>query len=51
MGITTDLSAIGKGVIIFIMLLGKLGPLTLAFSLAKRNQSNVRYPYADVLIG
>ncbi|MEA3322388.1 MAG: TrkH family potassium uptake protein [Bacillota bacterium] len=51
MGITGDLTDIGKCVIVFIMLLGKLGPLTLAYSLAKPNTSKVRYPNADLLTG
>ncbi|WP_174731363.1 TrkH family potassium uptake protein [Mesobacillus harenae] len=51
MGITADLSAVGKIVIIFIMFLGKLGPLTLAFSLAKPEKTNVKYPSEDVLTG
>ncbi|MCM3617077.1 TrkH family potassium uptake protein [Sutcliffiella horikoshii] len=51
MGITPELTDIGKGVIIFIMLLGKLGPLTLAYSLAKPRQAKVRYPNEDLLTG
>lgn len=41
MGITADLSTIGKIVIIFTMFLGKLGPLTLAFSLTKPEQDKI----------
>ncbi|WP_226682502.1 TrkH family potassium uptake protein [Sutcliffiella horikoshii] len=51
MGITGDLTDIGKCVIVFIMLLGKLGPLTLAYSLAKPKPSKVRYPNEDLLTG
>lgn len=51
MGITADLTDIGKGVIVFIMLLGKLGPLTLAYSLAKPRPAKVRYPNEDLLTG
>jgi trk system potassium uptake protein TrkH len=51
MGITADLTLIGKVVIIFIMLLGKLGPLTLAYSLAKPTASKIRYPNEDLLTG
>lgn len=51
MGITADLTDIGKCVIVFIMLLGKLGPLTLAYSLAKPKPSKVRYPNEDLLTG
>ncbi|MGM0890806.1 MAG: TrkH family potassium uptake protein [Bacillota bacterium] len=51
MGITADLSDIGKIIIVFIMFLGKLGPLTLAFSLAKPDQEKIRYPSEDILTG
>ncbi|NGP44779.1 Ktr system potassium transporter B [Bacillaceae bacterium SIJ1] len=36
MGMTADLSVVGKLIIVFIMFLGKIGPLTLAFSFAKK---------------
>ncbi|QFT88181.1 Ktr system potassium uptake protein B [Bacillus sp. THAF10] len=51
MGITGELTTIGKAVIVFIMLLGKLGPLTLAYSIAKPKPSKVKYPNADLLTG
>lgn len=51
MGITGDLTEVGKSVIIYIMLLGKLGPLTLAYSLAKKNKPKIKYPSEDVLTG
>ncbi|MBM7703039.1 trk system potassium uptake protein TrkH [Bacillus iocasae] len=51
MGVTADLSDFGRFIIIFIMFLGKLGPLTLAFSLAKPQRSAIRYPSEDVLTG
>lgn len=51
MGITADLSVVGRIVIIFIMFLGKLGPLTLAFSLAKPSKAKLHYPREDVLTG
>lgn len=51
MGITADLSPTGKILIIFIMFLGKLGPLTLAFSLARPEQENIRYSSEDILTG
>jgi trk system potassium uptake protein TrkH len=51
MGLTFDLSYLGKVIIIFIMFLGKLGPLTLAFSLAKQKHTNIRYPKEDILAG
>jgi trk system potassium uptake protein len=51
MGLTGSLSWIGKIVIIFIMFTGKLGPLTLAFSLAKTTKDKIRYPKEDILTG
>ncbi|MGD6871871.1 TrkH family potassium uptake protein [Sutcliffiella horikoshii] len=51
MELTGDLSPIGKCIIIFIMLLGKLGPLTLAYSLAKPKVGKIKYPNEDVLTG
>ncbi|MCF7619651.1 TrkH family potassium uptake protein [Bacillus sonorensis] len=51
MGITAELSPVGKLLIAFIMFLGKLGPLTLAFSLARPEQENIRYSSEDILTG
>ncbi|TLS38319.1 Ktr system potassium transporter B [Pseudalkalibacillus caeni] len=51
MGITAKLTFFGKIVIIFIMFLGKIGPLTLAFAFAKKENSKIRYPKEDILTG
>lgn len=51
MGLTGDLTSIGKEVIIIIMFIGKIGPLTLAFSLAKPERPTIRYPKEDILTG
>lgn len=51
MGITSELSPLGKLVIILVMFFGKLGPLNLAFSLSKPKQDSIKYPEADVLTG
>lgn len=51
MGLTYKLSVIGKIVLIFIMVLGKVGPLTLMYSLAKPQKEHVRYPSEDILAG
>lgn len=51
MGLTGVLTDIGKCVIISVMFFGKIGPLTLAFSLAKRKVAKVRYPTEDILAG
>ncbi|MGM9923508.1 MAG: TrkH family potassium uptake protein [Bacillus sp. (in: firmicutes)] len=51
MGLTYHLTVTGKLVLIFIMFLGKIGPLTLVYSLAKKEKESVRYPAEDVLTG
>ena len=50
-GITADLSIIGKLIIVLTMFFGKLGPLTLAFSLAKPEVEKIKYPSEDILTG
>ncbi|SDL86553.1 TrkH family potassium uptake protein [Sediminibacillus halophilus] len=51
MGLTSTLTTVGKITIILIMLIGKIGPLTLAFSFAHSSQANIRYPKEDILTG
>jgi trk system potassium uptake protein len=51
MGLTFDLTMIGKIVICAVMIFGKLGPLTLVFSLAKQTRDNIRYPDGEVFTG
>lgn len=54
MGITPELSYIGRLVIIFLMFAGRVGPLTITFALArqqKRNKGMVKYPEDKVLVG
>ncbi|MCH1627376.1 TrkH family potassium uptake protein [Ferdinandcohnia quinoae] len=51
MGITASLTIVGKIVIIFMMFLGKLGPLTLVFSLARPEKGKIKYPNEDILTG
>ncbi len=51
MGLTGDLSPIGKEIIIVLMFIGRVGPLTLAFSLARTQKSNIRYPDGEVFTG
>ncbi|WP_010267978.1 TrkH family potassium uptake protein [Paenibacillus senegalensis] len=52
MGLTDDLSPIGKVIIIVTMFVGRLGPLTLAFALAnKRRKSKIGYPEDNIMIG
>ncbi|WP_221567794.1 TrkH family potassium uptake protein [Alkalihalobacillus sp. TS-13] len=51
MGLTGDLTEVGKLVILCIMFVGKIGPLTLAFSLAYPDQNGIRYPKEEILTG
>ncbi|WP_010677651.1 TrkH family potassium uptake protein [Bacillus timonensis] len=51
MGLTYSLSFVGKVVIIFMMFFGKVGPLTLAFSLAKPKVDKIKYPKEEILTG
>jgi trk system potassium uptake protein TrkH len=53
-GITPYLSSIGKAFIIVTMFIGRLGPLTMAFALARKHKggkSGIRYPEDKVLVG
>jgi trk system potassium uptake protein TrkH len=53
-GITADLSALSKIILILLMFLGRIGPLTFALALmareANKNKS-LHYPAEEVLIG
>ncbi|GGH81062.1 trk system potassium uptake protein TrkH [Pullulanibacillus pueri] len=51
MGLTASLTCIGKIVIMIVMFIGKLGPLTLAFSFIKKNEALIRHPEEDILTG
>lgn len=51
MGVTENLSNLGRGVIMSLMFFGKIGPLTLAFSLASASQDKIIYPSEDILTG
>lgn len=52
MGLTPDLSDIGKLVISLTMFAGRVGPLTIAFALAQRNRKEYfRYPKGKIMIG
>ena len=51
MGFTSDLSVVGRILIIILMFIGRIGPLTLAFSFAKSKESKIRYPEEDIFIG
>ncbi|MYL70442.1 Ktr system potassium transporter B [Halobacillus litoralis] len=51
MGLTGDLTFIGKVMIIGTMLIGKLGPLTFAFAFATQSPDLVKAPEEDILTG
>lgn len=52
MGLTAELTPLGKLIIIVTMFIGRLGPLTLAYALAKKAyMSKIRYAEEKVLIG
>lgn len=52
MGITPKLTVFGRILIIMTMFLGRLGPLTLAFALARaKGKSKLRYPEEKILVG
>lgn len=52
MGATTKLNAAGKVIIIIMMLLGRLGPLTLAFAMARRvKKGEFQYAEENIIVG
>jgi trk system potassium uptake protein len=52
MGLTPELSPLGKVFITVTMFAGRIGPLTLAFAVArKRKEDHYRYPAGKVMIG
>jgi len=51
MGITASLTVLGKLIIIIVMFIGKIGPLTLMFMLARPQKSNYKYPDEEILTG
>lgn len=52
-GITPLLTTLGKIVIISLMLIGRVGPITVVFMFRKNRHSDldIRYPHADILVG
>lgn len=51
MGLTADLSESGKLLLCILMLAGRIGPITLAFALARTSKGNIGYPNGDVFTG
>lgn len=55
LGITPNLTFVGKIIIIILMIIGRLGPITISIALFKKHkevkQSKIQYPYGNILIG
>lgn len=50
-GLTPELSPVGQAVIMILMVLGRAGPLALAFVLVHRHASRIQYPAGQVNLG
>ena len=50
-GLTAGLSEAGKYIIIIVMVIGRIGPLTLAYMLARPEPTEIKYPEDNVLTG
>lgn len=51
LGVTTELNDAGKSLIMFMMLLGRVGSLTILFTVARQMDRKIRYPKEKLLIG
>ncbi len=51
MDITSDLSAVGRIVVMFLMFIGRVGPITFLLSLIQRTEKSVKYPVTTILVG
>lgn len=52
LGLTSKLSLVGKILIILTMYVGRVGPLTIAFALARNKRSTgIRYPEEKIIVG
>lgn len=51
MGLTGELSVFGKIVIMMLMFIGRVGPVTLAFALARQHKEPIRHPKGDIFTG
>ncbi|MCP4364001.1 MAG: TrkH family potassium uptake protein, partial [Planctomycetes bacterium] len=50
-GVTSDLSPLGKVIIIILMFVGRLGPMTLALILVKERAPRISYPEEKIVVG
>ncbi|KJF28417.1 TrkH family potassium uptake protein [Clostridium aceticum] len=54
LGITSELTIPGRMVIIFMMFSGRVGPLTIAYALARQQRKNkgiIKYPEGKIIVG
>ena len=51
LGATPHLDTLGKLVVVAVMLVGRVGPLSLALLFGRRSRSRVRYPEARLMVG
>lgn len=52
LGLTPELSPVGKLIITVSMFIGRVGPLTIAFALARpRKKPHIKYPEENIVIG
>jgi trk system potassium uptake protein len=51
-GITPGLTPFGRVIIVVVMFTGRVGPLTIAFALAKKKaETGIRYPEERIMVG
>jgi len=50
-GLTTELSAPSQLIIMLVMLIGRVGPLTLGYLLTRPSKEHVKYPHAELPLG
>jgi trk system potassium uptake protein TrkH len=50
-GLTSSLSPLGEFIIMFLMFIGRIGPLTIAYFLASPRSKKLRYPLTQLSIG
>ena len=52
MGLTPNLTIIGKIILIILMLMGRVGLITFLWSIGShRNNSSIKYPEMNIMIG
>lgn len=51
MGLTPDLTFLGKVILSILMFIGRVGSLTIVFIFMKRTKSPIRYPEGEVFVG